>query len=117
MLQTKRFSEHQKALCWPSAAWVAVFADKPEAVADGGPLGSSAKRWSIRPVRWKGTRLARYPEVRPELTVLQLTIPPGVKLAMHIPVSTPDADPRQLLVISEGGPLNNSRRAMEFEMK
>ncbi|WP_233831079.1 MULTISPECIES: cupin domain-containing protein [Synechococcaceae] len=77
-----------------------------KAVADGEPAGVQVQTLVRSGQAWNGTRLPAYPRGEPELTVLHITIPPGVKLPMHIhPVINAGMLIRgQLLVISEAGP-------------
>lgn len=78
----------------------------PRALADGEPSGVKVQTLVRSGEAWNGTRLPAYPRGEPEVTVLQITIPPGMKLPMHIhPVINAGMLIRgQLLVISEAGP-------------
>jgi len=95
--QTKPFfQKHQKhllallLLLWQSSA------DKPEG--SGGwraRWGPGANSWSDPARAWNGTRPARLSRGEPELTVLHITIPPGVSCrCTSTGDQTPHADPR-----------------------
>jgi len=82
-----RFFQNARALVWPAPLLGgSLLADKPEGMANGeARWGPGAKRWSESRPGVERTRLPAYPEVSRELTsVLHITIPPGVKLPMHI---------------------------------
>ncbi|MCT0207459.1 cupin domain-containing protein [Synechococcus sp. CS-1332] len=64
----------------------------PPARADGEPAGVTVRTLVQSTQAWNGTPLPAYPSGQPEVTVLRITIPPGVKLPMH-----------QLLVTSASG--------------
>lgn len=77
----------------------------PPALADGEPAAAKVRTVVKSSEAWNGTRLPAYPKGEPEITVLHITIPPGVKLPMHHhPVINAGMLIRgQLLVIGEGG--------------
>lgn len=78
----------------------------PGALADQEPVGVKVQTLVRSGEAWNGTRLPAYPRGEPEVTVLHITIPPGMKLSMHVhPVINAGMLIRgQLLVISEAGP-------------
>ncbi|WP_254964323.1 MULTISPECIES: cupin domain-containing protein [unclassified Cyanobium] len=55
----------------------------PPALADGEPASVRVRTLVQSTQAWNGTRLPAYPSGQPEVTVLHITIPPGVKLPMH----------------------------------
>ncbi len=77
----------------------------PRALADGEPAGIKVQTLVRSGTAWNGTRLPAYPSGEPEVTVLHVTIPPGMKLPMHIhPVINAGMLIRgQLMVISAAG--------------
>ncbi len=77
----------------------------PRALADGEPAGIKVQTLVRSGTAWNGTRLPAYPSGEPEVTVLHITIPPGMKLPMHIhPVINAGMLIRgQLMVISAAG--------------
>lgn len=77
----------------------------PPALADGEPPSVKVRTLVKAGEAWNGTRLPAYPKGEAEITVLHITIPPGVKLPMHHhPVINAGMLIRgQLLVISEAG--------------
>ncbi|MCT0224893.1 cupin domain-containing protein [Synechococcus sp. CS-1328] len=77
----------------------------PRALADGEPAAVKVQTLVRSGQAWNGTQLPAYPSGEPEVTVLHITIPPGVRLPMHIhPVINAGMLIRgQLLVISEAG--------------
>ena len=76
-------------------------------LADGEHTGVEVQTLVRSGSAWNGTPLPPYPSGKPEITVLRITIPPGMKLPMHIhPVINAGMLIRgQLLVISEAGPM------------
>jgi quercetin dioxygenase-like cupin family protein len=77
----------------------------PRALADEEPAGIKVQTLVRSGTAWNGTRLPAYPSGEPEVTVLHITIPPGMKLPMHIhPVINAGMLIRgQLMVISAAG--------------
>ncbi len=61
-------------------------------LAEGEPAGVTVRTLVQSTKSWNGTPLPAYPSGQPEVTVLHITIPPGVALPMH-----------QLLVTSAAG--------------
>jgi quercetin dioxygenase-like cupin family protein len=55
----------------------------PPALADGEPAGVTVRTLVQSIQAWNGTRLPAYPSGQPEVTVLHITIPPGMTLPMH----------------------------------
>ncbi|MBW4532126.1 MAG: cupin domain-containing protein [Aphanothece saxicola GSE-SYN-MK-01-06B] len=55
----------------------------PPAMADGEPASVTVRTLVQSTQSWNGTRLPAYPSGQPEVTVLHITIPPGVTLPMH----------------------------------
>lgn len=55
----------------------------PRARADGEPAGVTVRTLVQSTRSWNGTLLPSYPSGQPQVTVLHITIPPGVKLPMH----------------------------------
>ncbi len=51
--------------------------------ADGEPAGVTVRTLVKSTRSWNGTPLPAYPSGQPEVTVLHITIPPGVALPMH----------------------------------
>ncbi|WP_259729859.1 MULTISPECIES: cupin domain-containing protein [Synechococcales] len=77
----------------------------PPALADGEPAAVKVRTLVKAGEAWNGTRLPAYPKGEPEITVLHITIPPGVQLPMHThPVINAGMLIRgQLLVTSKEG--------------
>jgi len=55
----------------------------PPALADGEPATVKVGTLVKSGEAWNGTRLPAYPRGEPEITVLHITIPPGMRLPMH----------------------------------
>ena len=55
----------------------------PPALADGEPASVTVRTLVQSTRSWNGTPLPAYPSGQPEVTVLHITIPPGVALPMH----------------------------------
>jgi quercetin dioxygenase-like cupin family protein len=55
----------------------------PPARADGEPAGVTVRTLVQSTRSWNGTLLPAYPSGQPEITVLHITIPPGVALPVH----------------------------------
>jgi quercetin dioxygenase-like cupin family protein len=55
----------------------------PPALADGEPASVTVRTLVQSTRSWNGTLLPAYPSGQPEVTVLHITIPPGVALPMH----------------------------------
>jgi len=55
----------------------------PPARADGEQAGVKVQTLVKSGEAWNGTRLPAYPRGEPEVTVLRITIPPGMKLPIH----------------------------------
>ncbi len=53
------------------------------ALAEGEPAGVTVRTLVQSTRSWNGTPLPAYPSGQPEVTVLHITIPPGVALHMH----------------------------------
>jgi quercetin dioxygenase-like cupin family protein len=53
------------------------------ALAEGEPAGVTVRTLVQSTRSWNGTPLPAYPSGQPEVTVLHITIPPGVALPMH----------------------------------
>ena len=77
----------------------------PPALADGEPAAVKVRTLVKAGEAWNGTQLPAYPKGEPEITVLHITIPPGVQLPMHThPVINAGMLIRgQLLVTSKEG--------------
>lgn len=105
-LQSVRLKRHSRR------SWLALLLlggslllSVPPALADGEPTGAKVRTLVKSSEAWNGTRLPAYPKGEPEITVLHITIPPGLKLPMH---HHPEINAGmlirgQLLVIGEGG--------------
>ena len=78
----------------------------PSARADGEQAGVTVQTLVKSGEAWNGTRLPAYPRGEPEVTVLRITIPPGMTLPLHHhPVINAGMLIRgQLLVTSAAGP-------------
>ncbi len=55
----------------------------PPVLADGEPAGVTVRTLVQSTRSWNGTLMPAYPSGQPEVTVLHITIPPGVALPVH----------------------------------
>ncbi|MEA5423458.1 cupin domain-containing protein [Synechococcus sp. CCY9202] len=110
-MSVRAATRHQTRLktrrCWLALLLIGggLLLAGPRTLADGEPAEVKVQTLVRSGQAWNGTQLPAYPSGEPEVTVLHITIPPGVRLPMHIhPVINAGMLIRgQLLVISEAG--------------